>query len=134
MVSLPLSTLQFHSAVLAHVEVGLGATPRLCGHAGGLFSAIFLSLIRGKLVVQHILEGLIDHSERPMDILLMDLEPHSRLEGPLALPTDEDTINAWVVPLVGLGLLSRVPLDPGTFALVALHGIGAIASFEIKVW
>ena len=115
--------------MLADIEVELGATPRPRGHAGGLFSAIFLSLIRGKLVVHHILEGLIDHSERPMDIFLMDLEPHSRLEGPLALPTDEDTIDGWIVPLVGLGLLSRIPFDPGTFTLIALHSIGAIVSF-----
>ena len=77
MVSLPLSTLQFHSAVLAHVEVGLGASPRPCGHAGGLLSAIFLPLIGGKLVMQHVLEFLIDHSQRAMDSLLMNHEHHS---------------------------------------------------------
>ena len=74
MISLPLSTLQFHSAVLADIEVELGATPRPRGHAGGLFSAISLALIGGMLVVQHVLEGLIHHSQRAMDSLLVYLQ------------------------------------------------------------
>ena len=77
MVSLPLSTLQFHSAVLAHIEVGLGTTLRPRGHAGGLLAAIFLPLIGGKLVMQHVLEFFIDHSQRAMDSLIMNHEHHS---------------------------------------------------------
>ena len=77
MVSLLLSTLQYHSAVLADVVIGLGASSRPRGHAGGLFSAIFLPLMGGKLIVQHILEFFIDHSQRAMDSLLMNHEHHS---------------------------------------------------------
>ena len=74
MVYLLLSTLQYHSAVLADVVIGLGASSRPCWHASGLFFPIFLPLILGKLVMQHILEGLIHHSQRAMDSLLVNLQ------------------------------------------------------------
>jgi hypothetical protein len=46
--------------------------------------------------------------------------PLASPEGTLALPTDEDPVGAWVVPLLGLGLHGRIPVA-GPLGLLRLR-------------
>ncbi len=76
-VSLLLRSLQFHSAVLALVEINAGTAPRPGGHASGLLTAVLFALISGQLVMDSPLEFFKPNFQRVMDIQLVPLQTHS---------------------------------------------------------
>ncbi len=76
-VSLLLSTLQFHSAMLANIVILGRATPGPRGHASSLLTAVFLALIRGQLFMHGPLEFFYSNFERVMDSQFVPLEAQS---------------------------------------------------------